>query len=92
VIAHFIGIGLNESGTMRVAFLDAEERSWWVDCPINPSPLQLAGLFQTMELMARDPHTAVELGILEQQTLDKAIEARNEMRLKRSLGDDQKVQ
>ena len=87
MIAHFLAVlkSPDRPTHLRVAFMDAEEMTWWIDIEEPITPVRLASLFQSMEVLAGDPMLAIQAGIVTQEDYDAALAARDEARKARGV-------
>ena len=59
----------------RICFVDDTGRNWYVGVPMSFPPEHMEAIvsaLRAMDLMARDPEKAIEMGWLKQDDLDKA--------------------
>lgn len=86
MISRFLSVEPSPNpGFVRIAFLDAEERSWFVECPACPNVQHLSNVLNIVSCIADEPERAIALGLISWATLREATEARDRMRAQRLL-------
>lgn len=82
MIAHFLAVikSPDRPSHLRVAFMDAEEMTWWIDVEQPVTAVRLATLLQSIEVLAGDPMLAIAAGIVTQEDYDAALAARDDAR------------
>lgn len=93
MIAKIVGIFSSplDPRKVRIAFVDHQEMSWWVDAPQVLKVLDLGNLLQTMMTLSSDPAKAIEMGIITREVYEEALAARDQARAERTISPGDRV-